>query len=171
MSAQWNGAETGSGTARLAPAALHFSDARATAAAWPAITTWPWRVHVGRGHDLPVRRLAARAFDRGEIEAENRGHRADTDRNGLLHVLAAAPHGPQRVLERERLGRDERRVLAEAVAGHALGPDASGHERPQRRGARRQDRRLRVRRELQLRLGPSKHSFESGKPSAASACA
>ena len=31
MSAQWKGADTGSGTARLAPAALHSSIARSTA--------------------------------------------------------------------------------------------------------------------------------------------
>src|SRR5262249_22878714 len=41
MSAQWNGADTGSGTARFAPFALHSSLARATARAWPAITTCP----------------------------------------------------------------------------------------------------------------------------------
>ena len=38
MSEQWNGADTGSGKARLAPRSLHFEIARSTAGAWPAIT-------------------------------------------------------------------------------------------------------------------------------------
>ncbi|MCY1454006.1 hypothetical protein D9M71_710380 [compost metagenome] len=41
ISAQWDGTLTGSGIARLAPRALHASMARSTAAAAPAITTWP----------------------------------------------------------------------------------------------------------------------------------
>ena len=55
MSAQWKGADTGSGTARLAPAALQSALARSTASVWPAITTWPGRVDVGRRHHLPLR--------------------------------------------------------------------------------------------------------------------
>src|SRR5262249_59384997 len=35
---QWKGADTGSGIARLAPRAVHAAQARATAAAWPAMT-------------------------------------------------------------------------------------------------------------------------------------
>jgi hypothetical protein len=38
MSAQWNGAETARGMARLAPLAVQAAEARATAAAVPAIT-------------------------------------------------------------------------------------------------------------------------------------
>src|SRR5206468_6272412 len=38
MSAQWNGAETVRGMARLAPRAVQAAEARATAAAVPAIT-------------------------------------------------------------------------------------------------------------------------------------
>ena len=41
ISAQWNGALTGSGMTRLAPSAFARSPARATAAVAPAITTWP----------------------------------------------------------------------------------------------------------------------------------
>src|SRR5690606_32503008 len=37
---EWNGADTGSGRARLAPAALAASQARSTAALCPAMTTW-----------------------------------------------------------------------------------------------------------------------------------
>src|SRR5688572_19723263 len=37
----WEGTDTGSGTARLAPRALQASTARATAAALPAMTSWP----------------------------------------------------------------------------------------------------------------------------------
>src|SRR5207253_6932681 len=35
---QWKGADTGSGTARLAPRSLHLPMARSTAGAWPAMT-------------------------------------------------------------------------------------------------------------------------------------
>ena len=38
ISGEWNGADTGSGTTRLAPRAVRSSPARATAPAWPAIT-------------------------------------------------------------------------------------------------------------------------------------
>ena len=38
-SVEWNGADTGSGSARLAPSALARSQARSTALRWPAMTT------------------------------------------------------------------------------------------------------------------------------------
>ncbi|MCY1377050.1 hypothetical protein D9M69_645930 [compost metagenome] len=41
INAQCDGTLTGNGMARLAPRALHASTARVTAAAEPAITTWP----------------------------------------------------------------------------------------------------------------------------------
>ena len=38
MRGEWNGAETASGIARLAPFAMQAAQARSTAPAWPAIT-------------------------------------------------------------------------------------------------------------------------------------
>ena len=64
----------------------------------------------------------------------------------------------------QRAGRDQRAVLAERVPGHGDRP----HGRPRSRSTRsaaiagRQDRRLRVRGQRQLVLGPSKQSFDSG---------
>ena len=41
ISRQWNGADTGSSIARLAPLVLAISSPRSTAALSPEITTWP----------------------------------------------------------------------------------------------------------------------------------
>ena len=106
-----------SGIARLAPSAFARSLARATAAAVPAITIWPGAIEVRGAHHLALRRLLARLLHAGLIEAEDRRHRARADRHGLLHVAAAIAHQPHGIGERQRAGRDVRRVLAEAVAG------------------------------------------------------
>ena len=74
----------------------------------------------------------------------------------LLHELAAQVHQADRVGERERAGRDQRRVLAERVARRrrrARAPVARS-QHAQRRDAGGQDRRLRVGGERQLLLGP-----------------
>ena len=166
------GADTGSGTARLAPAALHLSEARATAAAWPAITTWPGELTLAGATTSPSRRLAAGGLDRGEVEAEDRGHRPDADGHGLLHVLAARA-APCAARRRARARRPPRAPSTRPGCG-----------RPRSRAARRAATSGRSAAMLVARIagwvlavscssasGPSKQSFESGKPSAASACA
>ena len=60
INAQWNGALTGSGTTRFAPAALHRSPARATAAGRSRDDDLAGCVQVGRADDLALGRLVAR---------------------------------------------------------------------------------------------------------------
>jgi hypothetical protein len=106
MSAQWKGADTGSFTARFAPLDRQSSEARSTAAAWPAITTWPGELTLA-GETTSAAAASARRVDRGELQPEDRRHGAHAHGNRLLHVLAPAAHGPQGVAEADRPGRDE----------------------------------------------------------------
>ena len=126
ISAQWNGAETGSGIARLAPRARHACDARATAAACAGDDRLLGRVVVGRRDDLALRRLAA-----GRLDGLGRP-------SPTIAAIAPTPAGTASCMKRprsrtsrtasakrERAGRDVGRVLAERVArgeGGALEP-------------------------------------------------
>ena len=124
ISAQWNGALTGSGITRLAPSALARSPARATASRAPAITTWPRAVQVRGADHLALRRLRAGLRHVVGVESEDRRHRAGADRHRFLHVAAAAADDAHRIGKRQRAGRHVRRVLAQAVAGDKRRLDA-----------------------------------------------
>src|SRR5690606_1689567 len=103
------------------------------------------------GDDGLVRQVAAR--DRAEVPLGERGRRREIEgRRGhaaaavLAHQLPAGADQPERVLERERPRRDERAVLAQAVAGRERGLEPLADEALQRFEARdlvRQQRRLR----------------------------
>ena len=114
------------------------------------------RVEVGRGHDLSLRRLAARGLDFFRSQADDRGHRADSRRNRLLHERAAQAHDSNRVGERESSGGDVGGVFAERMArreGRSLQPLREPRfEIPERGDRMRQDRRLSVRGQLELLL-------------------
>ena len=98
ISAQWNGAVTGSSIARLAPLALAISIARSTAALSPEITTWPAAVVVGDLADLALRRLGARPPRAASRSSPSSAAIAPVaDRHGLLHGLAADPQQARRV--------------------------------------------------------------------------
>ena len=115
ISAQWNGALTGSGIARLAPSAFARSMARATAAFDPAMTTWPGAFMFAGLTTSPCAASSQACGHLRRVEPEDGRHRALPHRHGLLHVAAAPAHGAQRVGEAHRAGRHVRRVLAEAV--------------------------------------------------------
>jgi hypothetical protein len=80
--------------------------------------------------------------------------------------LAAQAQETRGILESERIGGAQSGIFAERMAGHkgrlrSRVEALFGLENPQRRDARRQQRRLSVGGEGELRLGPFKH--ERGK--------
>jgi len=70
-------------------------------------------VEVGRPHAVAAGR---QLFDLLVRQPDDGGHAAGVRLGGAQHLLAAPPHQPQRVGERQRAGGDQRRVLANAVA-------------------------------------------------------
>ena len=110
-------------------------------------------VQIRGAHDVAFRRLFARPHDRLGVQTENRRHRALADRHRLLHVATAAADDCQRVGERERPGGHVRRILAEAVPRHEGGRESARREQPVGRDAHGENRRLRVLRQRELRLG------------------
>lgn len=64
-------------------------------------------------------------------QPEDHGHRAGRVRARLAHRLAARRDEPYAVLETDDTGRDERRVLAEAVARAHQGAARGGQDLPQ----------------------------------------
>ena len=80
ISAQWNGADTGSMIARLAPFSVAISTARSTAARWPETTTCPGALSLAAAQTSPWR-LPRRSPAPRQVEAEQRRHGADADRD------------------------------------------------------------------------------------------
>ena len=118
ISAQWNGALTGSGSARLAPAAFSDLDRPLDRGlAWPETTTCPGALSLATPQTSPCAASAATSQHGWQIEPEDRRHGALPDRHRLLHRLAADLQQLCRVGERERARGAERRILAERVAG------------------------------------------------------
>ena len=145
ISAQWKGALTCSGITRLAPRALARSPARATAAACPAITTWPGRVEVGRADHLAVGRLVAGRAHRRRVEAEHRGHRARA-RPARPPACSGRGDAPCATASAKASvpAATWARVLAQAVSGDECRPHAARFEQPPGRDAHGEDRRLGV---------------------------
>ena len=79
ISAQWNGALTGSRIARLAPLPLAISTARSTAAMAPETTTWPAPLSLATLADLAFRgglgNTSAAASSRGRAAPPSRRRR------------------------------------------------------------------------------------------------
>ena len=88
------------------------------------------------------------------VEADDGGHAALTDGDGLLHVLAALVDERDGILERKDARCDESRVLAEAVAAGDIRLYAVFLEDLVDDDADRQDSRLRVGRELEVVCRP-----------------
>ena len=125
ISAQWNGAETGSGTARRAALLLGALDRPIDGAGVPGDDGLLGRVEVRRGDYAPSASRAARQASATASGSRPRdgGHGALPLRNRRLHEASAGVDEADRVFERQRFGRDERGVLAEAVARHERGRD------------------------------------------------
>ena len=84
------------------------------------------------------------------VEAEHGGHRARLRDAGFVHRRRALDDEPDAVLEAERAGGRQRRVLAEAVAGAEAGVDAEALDGVEHHQARHERRQLRVAGVLQL---------------------
>ena len=162
ISAQWNGALTGSSTARRAPNFGASSTARSIAVLAPQITTWPGALSLAASQTSPSAAALASSW-LGEIGAEQRRHRPFADRHRLLH-------GAARVLSSRAVSA---RLRAPAAASAEYSPsewpatkvtlsmklEALLGEHAHRRERHRHQRRLRILGERQLSLGPLPHQL------------
>jgi hypothetical protein len=114
----------------------------------------PRRVDVRDVHDLALRGFPADLLDDRQLQAQDGGHRPRAHGHGLLHELAPTSHDADGVCESQGARHDQGGVLTQAVpADHGRHDPALGQEA--RAGdAHREHRRLSVRRELKLGLGP-----------------
>ena len=102
--------------------------------------------------------LAAHGRHGRGVEAEDRRHRADARRHGLLHRLRAEPDERQRIGEGKRARGDERAVFAETVARDDGRPRASRGEPGAPDGdTGRQHHRLRVDRLVEVGFRTRRH--------------
>ena len=173
ISAQWNGALTASGIARFAPSAFARSPARAH------------RVRVARDHDLPGRVQVRRRHDLPPSAPPRAQARATPSASSpRIAAIAPSPTGTASCMYRPRRRTVRRASAKDSVPAATCaeysprlwpaandGAHAARLDEPRDRDAHREDRRLRVLRQLQPSSGPSKHSALSGSPSAASASA
>ena len=135
----WKAWLTGSGTALYPAACEARRSACSTAALAPPITAWLCAVDVG---DDDVAVDAARGCARPRRAARTPPPSCRCRRpTRLRHLAAARAHRLERVGERQRAGRDQRAVLAQAVAHHHVGRDAVGGEQPGERDVGRPARR------------------------------
>ena len=140
----------------MAPFALRISPAFATPAAEPAMTVCSGELKFAAETTSPeaAGRLGARLDDLLGGQADHGRHRAPARRHGFLHERAAPPHEDDGVLERERARGDERRVLAERVAGGDGRDDASRFQHGEDGDGVREDRGLRDGRLLEVLVRP-----------------
>ena len=162
ISAQWNGADTFSIIARLAPLALAISTARSTADLLPDTTTCPPPLSLATSQTSPCAASAATAVAASNSSPSKRRHRAGADRHRLLHGAAANAQKLRGVGDGEGAGRRQRRIFAERMAGDelrvALEIDAGlRFEHAHRRERNRHQRRLRVLGEGELVGRPVPH--------------
>ena len=111
-SGEWKAPLTASGMTRLAPAVLAFSASSLQSGLAAAHHDLAGAVEVGRPDAVL---LGAERLDDVVVQADDGRHAAGVGVGGAQHLLAAPPHEAQRVVERHRAGRDQRRVLAQAV--------------------------------------------------------
>ena len=109
-----------------------------------------------------ARRLSGDLHDRAKFEAEDSGHGALAHRHGLLHRLSAQTQKTRRVLQRQRPGGAESRVVAERMAGDVCRASGDieaglGLQNPQRGDARGHKRRLGVGGQRQFAFGALEH--------------
>ena len=180
MRAQWNGAETGSASARLAPPALASSIARSTAALVPEMTTCPPPLSLAAWQTQPgepeiARRLRGDRRRLRKVEPEEGGHRALAGRNRALHrvprmrssraassMVSAARGGTERNIRR---ANDRRRIAASRPMSS---PASASSTRAVAARLDRHQRRLRVGGEGQFRLRALEHQSGTVSDEAAS---
>ena len=169
INVQWKGADTGNSSARLAPFDFGERHGALDRGCGSGDHDLSAAVVVGglanrSGQIKLACRLERDCGDFGEIEPEDRGHRALADRNRLLHGLSADAQQPRGVFDGQRTRGAEGGIFAQRMArdeGGVAGDDEAGLalERPQSRQARRHQRRLGVGGQRQLRLRPLEHEL------------
>ena len=102
ISAQWNGAETGSIIARFTPCAFAISTARSTADFSPDNTTCPPPLSLAAAQTPAPVGVGGNRFGVVEFNPDKRGHGANADRHRLLHGAATNAQKPGRVSDGER---------------------------------------------------------------------
>ena len=118
---QWNGADTGSSMARLAPLVLAISSGAFDRGLVAGNHHLPAAIVIGGLADLTLRRLARDRHGSLVIEAEQRGHGADADRHRLLHGETAGAQQARGVGNAQAAGGGQRGIFAERMAGHEGG--------------------------------------------------
>ena len=120
ISAQWNGADTGSSMARLAPFVFAISTARSTAALSPETTTCPPPLSLAAWHTWP---WAASLRPPSPPHSRDRAARPSRRRRPgpPSASQAARAQQPRGIADGEAAGRCQRRIFAERMAGHEGG--------------------------------------------------
>ncbi len=156
MSAQWNGALTGSMTVRRAPLALQSAAAFSTAAVAPEMTVWLGELRFAAWTARPVSLAAsAQASDTRVGSSASTAAMAPCPAwNCLLHGAAASFDGAHRMGEGKRAGNDVRRPLAQRMSGGDGRRDAMLGKNAGRCHADRHDGRLRVLGQTQIFFRP-----------------
>ena len=148
MNGVWNAPDTGSGITFLAPSSLACTLAAADAVGRPGDHDLAGGVEVGDPH--VVVGAPAGDLDLIVVEAEHGGHRARALEAGVVHRVGPLDDEADAVVEAERAGGRERRVLAEAVAGAEARLDAEAFDGVEHHQARDERRQLGVAGVLQL---------------------
>ena len=155
ISGEWNAPTPGAGSRAWRRAALRASHgALAPPRPRPRSRPGPGALRLAGAHDLARRAASGQAASTAAaVEPEDRGHRARADRHRLLHELRRAGAPPRSASSNASApAATQRRVLAEAVAGHAVrAARPRGHERRRAATLVREQRRLGVGGLLQLR--------------------
>ena len=86
---------------RRAPCSAASATARSTAARWPLTTICPGLLSLATAQTWLARRRRGDLARRGDVEAEQRRHRALADRHRLLHRPAAPLDEPRRLADRQ----------------------------------------------------------------------
>ena len=120
ISGQWNGADTGSGTARLAPMSLAMAIARSIAPLWPDSTTWQGSLSLATVQTSPSAAAAA-IFWASSRSAPSSAAIAPTPTGTAACIACPRSFSSLAVVGKvERAGRAQRRIFAKAVAGDEM---------------------------------------------------
>ena len=108
----------------MASASVASSMSRSTPACSPETTIWVGELRLASATVPASGRLLAQRAEPAGVEADDRGHRAGALVLDGRHAAAALGHQAHAVLGGDRAGGHGGGVLAEAVAGDEVGPQA-----------------------------------------------
>ena len=88
----------------------------------------PRRIEVYRFHHFALRGGGTQFFNLLVLQTQNRRHRADALRHGVLHQFRTQADEFDRIGKGQCFGSHQRAVFAQAVSGHDLRQFAAGFE-------------------------------------------